>query len=116
MGVSFSLVFTLLLLPARVFAMLADGDVGLESEALVLVCFFTQAFDALGNAVAVLLLSGSHRMAKVDSQGYQCSWKVEKFKHSRNRQTSNEDVNWSRKVEELSMRGMTLRSLLQFYQ
>ena len=86
-------------------------------DALKVVLFLIQAFDALGNAVAVLLLSGSHRMAKVDrSQGSQRSWKVEKFEHSRNQQTSHEDVNWTRKVEELSMRGMTLRSLLQFYQ
>ena len=83
-----------------------------------MVLFLIQAFDALGNAVAVLLLSGSHRMAKVErSQGSQCGcWKVEKPEHSRNKQTSHEDVNWTRKVEELSMRGMTLRSLLQFYQ
>lgn len=116
MGVSFSLVFTLLLLPARVFAMLADGDVGLESEALVLVCFFTQAFDALGNAVAVLLLSGSHRMAKVERSQRSHSWKVKNLEHSRNKKISYEDVDWTRKVKELSMRGMTLRSFLQFYQ
>ena len=86
-------------------------------DSLKVVLFLIQAFDALGNAVAVLLLSGSHRMAKVErSQGSHRSWKVEKPEHSRNQQTSHEDVNWTRKVEELSMRGMTLRSLLQFYQ
>ena len=41
--------------------------------------------------------------------------KSKRPEHSRNKQTSHEDVNWTRKVEELSMRGMTLRSLLQFY-
>ena len=113
LGVSFSLVFTLLLVPARVVSML----LGYDDDALAVVLFLIQAFDALGNAVAVLLLSGSHRMAKVErSQGSHTSWKVEKPEHRRNQQTSHEDVNWTRKVEELSMRGMTLRSLLQFYQ
>ena len=112
LGVSFSLVFTLLLVPARVFSAVLYGY-----DSLKVVLFLIQAFDALGNAVAVLLLSGSHRMAKVErSQGSQRSWKVEKAEHSRNQQTSHEDVNWTSKVEELSMRGMTLRSLLQFYQ
>ena len=43
-------------------------------------CFLFKLLMLLGNAVAVLLLSGSHRMAKVDrSQGSQCGcWKVEK--------------------------------------
>ena len=113
LGVSFSLLFTVLLVPARVFSAVLYGY-----DSLKVVLFLIQAFDALGNAVAVLLLSGSHRMAKVErSQGSQCGcWKVEKAEHSRNQQTSHEDVNWTRKVEELSMRGMTLRSLLQFYQ
>ena len=122
LGVSFSLVFTVLLVPARVVSIAVASNYALESsdsyDALTVVLFLIQAFDALGNAVAVLLLSGSHRMAKVErSQGSQCGcWKVEKAEHSRNQQTSHEDVNWTRKVEELSMRGMTLRSLLQFYQ
>ena len=119
LGVSFSLVFTLLLVPARVSSMLyAAGIYDFDGyDALTVVLFLIQAFDALGNAVAVLLLSGSHRMAKVErSQGSHRSWKVEQAEHSRNQQTSHEDVNWTRKVEELSMRGMTLRSLLTFYQ
>ena len=114
LGVSFSLVFTLLLVPARVCSMLLYHE---SYDALTVVVFLIQALDALGDAVAVLLLSGSHRMAKVErSQGSQRSWKVEKPDHSRNQQTSHEGVNWTSKVEELSMRGMTLRSLLQFYQ
>ena len=115
LGVSFGLVFTLLLVPARLVSIaVANYD---SYDSLKVVLFLIQALDALGNAVAVLLLSGSHRMAKVErSQGSQRSWKVEKAEHSRNQQTSHEDVNWTRKVEELSMRGMTLRSLLQFYQ
>ena len=119
LGVSFSLVFTLLLVPARVSSMLfAVGSYDFDGyDALTVVLFLIQAFDALGNALAVLLLSGSHRMAKVErSQGSHRSWKVEKAEHRRNQQTSHEDVNWTRKVEELSMRGMTLRSLLTFYQ
>ena len=121
LGVSFSLVFTLLLVPARVGSIAVVFKVGGYDfdgyDALTVVLFLIQALDALGNAVAVLLLSGSHRMAKVErSQGSDRSWKVEKAEHSRNQQTSHEDVNWTRKVEELSMRGMTLRSLLQFYQ
>ena len=113
LGVSFSLVFTLLLVPARVGSMLLPYDY----DPLKVVLFLIQAFDALGNAVAVLLLSGSHRMAKVErSQGSHRSWKVEKPEHSRNQQTSHEDVNWTSKVKELSMRGMTLRSLVTFYQ
>ena len=125
LGVSFGLVFTVLLVPARVGSLLLGyyyrgyyysyGDP--QYDSLKVVLFLIQAFDALGNAVAVLLLSGSHRMAKVErSQGSHRSWKVEKAEHRRNQQTSHEDVNWTRKVEELSMRGMTLRSLLQFYQ
>ena len=84
LGVSFSLVFTLLLVPARVVSIAVASNYALESsdsyDALTVVLFLIQAFDALGNAVAVLLLSGSHRMAKVDrSQGSQCGcWKVEK--------------------------------------
>ena len=121
LGVSFSLVFTLLLVPARVVSIAVVSKVGGYDfdgyDALTVVLFLIQALDALGNAVAVLLLSGSHRMAKVErSQGNHRSWKVEKAEHSRNQQTSHEDVNWTRKVEELSMRGMTLRSLLTFYQ
>ena len=68
----FSLVFTLLLVPARVSSMLfAVGSYDFDGyDALTVVLFLIQAFDALGNAVAVLLLSGSHRMAKVErSQG-----------------------------------------------
>ena len=121
LGVSFSLVFTLLLVPARVVSIAVVFKIGGYDfdgyDALTVVLFLIQALDALGNAVAVLLLSGSHRMAKVErSQGSHRSWKVEKAEHSRNQQTSHEDLNWTRKVEELSMRGMTLRSLLQFYQ
>ena len=113
-GVSFSLVFTLLLVPARLVSMELSGY---DYHALKVLCFSIQACDALGNAVAVLLLSGSHRMAKVErSQRNQQSWKVKNTGHNRNKQTSHEDVNWTRKVEELSMRGMTLRSLLHFYQ
>ena len=120
LGVSFSLVFTVLLVPARAGSVLLSyySYWDPQYDSLQVVLFLIQAFDALGNTVAVLLLSGSHRMAKVErSQGSQCGcWKVEKAEHSRNQQTSHEDVNWTRKVEELSMRGMTLRSLLQFYQ
>ena len=119
LGVSFGLVFTVLLVPARVGSLLLGyySYRDPQYDSLKVVLFLIQAFDALGNAVAVLLLSGSHRMAKVErSQGSHRSWKVEKPEHSRNQQTSHEDVNWTRKVEELSMRGMTLRSLLQFYQ
>ena len=116
LGVSFGLVFTVLLVPARVGSLLL-GYYSYSYDSPQVVLFLIQAFDALGNAVAVLLLSGSHRMAKVArSQGSQRSWKVEKPEHRRNQQTSHEDANWTRKVEELSMRGMTLRSLLQFYQ
>ena len=120
LGVSFGLVFTVLLVPARVGSLLLGYYYSYgnpQYDSLKVVLFLIQAFDALGNAVAVLLLSGSHRMAKVErSQGSHRSWKVEKPEHSRNQQTSHEDVNWTSKVKELSMRGMTLRSLLTFYQ
>eukprot|EP00438_Fugacium_kawagutii_P023249 Skav204753 [mRNA] locus=scaffold1013:195272:197373:- [translate_table: standard] len=104
MGVSFSLVFTLLLIPARVMSMfLAPIGTGRIYEGLLLLFFLIQAFDALGNAVAVVLLSGSHRMAKVErSQQSQRSWKVKKREKrssaadSRNHQTF-EDANWGRK-------------------
>ncbi|CAE7860023.1 unnamed protein product, partial [Symbiodinium sp. KB8] len=117
-GVSLSLVFTLLLVPACFYG--TDAEWVLPEYGWVTVaCFFIQAVDPLGNAVAVLLLSGSHRMPKVE--GRQPSWccKVGKREHVPQKDGPSHaetDTTWSRKVEELSMRGMTLRSLLQFYQ
>eukprot|EP00435_Cladocopium_sp_Y103_P002343 s4440_g1.t1 len=79
LGVSFSLVFTVLLVPARVLSLFLVHASYDGYDALKLVLFFIQAFDVLGSAVAALLLSGSHRMDKVErSQGSQCSWKVNK--------------------------------------
>ena len=69
MGVCFSLVLTILVVPFVVF--------GTASSSLILnrefqaACVFMQALDFLGNAVAVLILSGSHRLKKADQSRYQ---------------------------------------------
>ena len=115
-GVSFSLVFSLLLVPASFFGISAAWQA--EYNMLDVACFFIQAFDALGNAVAVLLLSGSHRMSKAEVRlrGRCCKTGTRENVPQNSPLHLEIDSTWSRKVEELSMRGMTLRSLLQFYQ
>ena len=119
MGVCFSLVLTILVVPFVVF--------GTASSSLILnrefqaACVFMQALDFLGNAVAVLILSGSHRLKKADQSRYQGCQPLPclaRPKQSRPAQMKDTDWSstWKAKVEELSLRGMTLRSLLHFYQ
>ena len=76
-----------------------------------------QFLDLLGNAVAVLLLSGSHRLTISEKPlGLHMSCQT---CFAQPRKEANEpewSPAWKTKVEELSLRGMTLRSLLQFYQ
>ena len=82
------------------------------------------AFDLFGNALAVLLLSGSHRLPKVEGMnGHLCPLcpevpRVGCCRKTKPVATKNVDWSpaWTSKVEELSLRGMTLRSLLDFYQ
>ena len=65
-----------------------------------------QAFDFLGNAVAVLLLSGNHRLRKADQSRYQrCQLLPCLARPKQTRPAQEKDINWSptwkAKVEEL---------------
>lgn len=121
MGVSFSLAFTLLLVPARVVCLILAGGhwYGYPSfDSLALVCFLSKLLmplEMLWPFSFCPAVTGWPRLNRVRGAN---SRKVKRSEpeHSRNKQTWDEDVNWTRKMEELSMRGMTLRSLLQFYQ
>ena len=78
----------------------------------VLVSVSVQVLDVLGNALAVVLLSGTHR---VTESGTATAWPS----NSRAcflRASSDRRETWRKKVEELSMRGLTLNSLLKFYE
>jgi len=118
-GVSFSLVFSLILVPACL-VVIDFWHIFPWSENVLLwvgwVCFSIQFLDPLGNAFAVLLLSGSHRLTKTErSQNIQWPCRPKACDQNAHKPTS-DDPNWTRKVEELAQRGMTLQSLLQFYQ
>ena len=128
-GVSVSLVSTSLLLPAAFYTsggllLLYDdsGDDGIWwDECLLWVTSLVQFVDSSGNAVAVLLLSGSHRLWSEDSQPSQSSQRMSCCEcPTRPKAASATEPTWSpawkAKVQELSLRGMTLRSLLRFYQ
>ena len=129
-GVSFSLVLTILALPAAVLTSFGhdlmgyDGAPIRDSRLVVPVSWgglLVQLVDSLGNAVAVLLLSGSHRLHEEDSQPSQnlqgisgCNCPAQpRAIPAQKREWS---PGWKAKVEELSLRGMTLRSLFHFYQ
>ncbi|CAL1172006.1 unnamed protein product [Cladocopium goreaui] len=65
---------------------------------------------------AVLLLSGSHRLVdSEDSQWIQQPCSSRSPEQKPNKLTSG-DPKWAQKMEELSLRGMTLRCFQQFYQ
>ncbi|CAE7730078.1 unnamed protein product [Symbiodinium sp. CCMP2456] len=142
LGLSFSLVLTTFALPAAFFFYWrytrAIGDARVYmfewmldftgvfetenagvfeagDEALASVAVFVQAADILGNAVAVLLLSGSHRLLAEDQQKGCCIGSTDDRRAALAEETEWTPA-WKAKVEELSLRGMTLRSLLQFYQ
>lgn len=118
-GVCFSIVLTILVVPFVVFGT-ASSSLSLNRE-FQAACVFMQALDFLGNAVAVLILSGSHRLKKADQSRYQGCQPLPCLacpKQSRPAQVKDTDWSptWKAKVEDLSLRGMTLRSLLHFYQ
>ena len=113
LGVSFSLILTVAVVPVAYLHMVY------KAPELAAVCVFVQAADCLGNAIAVLLLSGSHRFSKVispahsarESQRVRCCGRHGKAVPRKEAAWS---VDWKAKVEELSTRGMTLRSLVRF--
>ena len=127
-GVSFSLMLTVLVLPAACLGWsnyfdFANLDVFSHEDmgAVTWVIVFVQAFDLLGNVAAVVLPSGSHRLSSKESQASEpmsicacpisvCPSRPMSVKHNTGSPA------WQAKVEELSLRGMTLRSILQFYQ
>ena len=117
-GVSFSLVLTILVIPFVVLGMgFSSASQDQELSNFQAACVVIQAIDVLGNAVAVLILSGSHRLKKAGQAPYQGCQSLP-CKQTRPPQIKETDwcPAWKDKVEELSVRGMTLRSLLHFYQ
>ena len=113
MGVSCSLVLTILVIPCALLSH-THAALGIPLWAAVGV----QAVDVLGNALAAVLLSGGHRLPKVDQvPGQQlCCWACRCQTKAPLEQERDWSPMWRAKVEELSLRGMTLRSLLCFYQ
>eukprot|EP00438_Fugacium_kawagutii_P024752 Skav213502 [mRNA] locus=scaffold3849:200835:203130:- [translate_table: standard] len=109
-GVCFSLVLTILVVPCIIL-----GNLGLGMGSTY-IGVSIQAMDFLGNALAVLLLSGSHRFPKVDqAPGRLGCWACSRQTKAPPEQAGVWSPPWRAKVEELSLRGMTLRSLLHFY-
>ena len=134
MGVSASILFTILLIQVAVWASLhlsyasIDGDAAAEASALMdamtfpfsVIALLTTC-DYLSNAAAALLLSGSHRLLTKEGQPRQAKQPIScrrctlKPKAMLARELEWSPL-WKEKVEELSARGMTLRSLMCFYQ
>ena len=125
-GVSSCLVLTILAVPAAYFnsSWSIHGMHELDDrDSRAWVVFLARALDFLGHALAVLLLSGSHRLSKQSSQrkarpltsctasGWKCPTQPKAVSKGADWSPS-----WEAKVEELSLRGMTLNSLLRFYQ
>eukprot|EP00438_Fugacium_kawagutii_P018635 Skav224581 [mRNA] locus=scaffold246:222256:224421:- [translate_table: standard] len=114
-GVSFSLVLTILVLPCIVIGNIGAHSAGLFGLDYMVVSI--QAMDFLGNALAVLLLTGSHRFPKVGhvpDRQLGC-WASSRQTGAPPEQERGWSPTWRAKVEELSLRGITLRSLLRFY-
>ncbi|CAK9023133.1 Beta-amylase [Durusdinium trenchii] len=116
-GVSFSLVLTIVVVP---FVLCENLGVMVDNDAVNAISLL-QALDFLGHALAALLLSGSHRLPKVHQTSYQAGRQLSCWAcPSQNRAAPEKETAWSptwkAKIEELSLRGMTLRSLLHFYQ
>ena len=115
MGVCLGLVFTML---GFLFIFITFYNTSWEFR---FAAVFVVACDFFGNALAVLLLSGSYRLPKVDGMnGHPCP-RVPRARCCRKTKpvaTKNVDWSpaWTSKVDELSLRGMTLGSLLDFYQ
>ena len=125
-GVSSCLVLTILAVPAAycnstwAIPGVYDWD---ENNSWTWVVLLARALNFLGPAVAVLLLSGSHRVPTQSSQrktrSFTCctargrKWPAQPKAVSKGTEWS---PAWQAKVAELSLRGMTLNSLLRFYQ
>ena len=123
LGVSVSLVLTIFVVPAAAVSTVLAPMLSEEHTWVKWVVVVVQALDSLGNAVAAVLLSGSHRLSEKDSQPSrpdQTSRRVSCRVCQAKPRAAPDDMAWSpawkAKVEELSLRGMTLRSLLHFYQ
>ena len=118
MGVSFSLVLTVLVVPVAVFGAYRYSTY--NSIPFQVLNVFVQVCDFLGNAVAVLILSGSYRLTKADQAPIQRCQPLACHACLQTRRAHLKEPDWSprwkARVEELSLRGMTLRSLLQFYE
>ena len=119
LGICFSLVLTIVVVPFIV-ACNAGEYLGKRIRRLQLdyVGASVQALDVLGNGLAVLLLSGSHRLPKLDRAPEQrlCCCACPRQTRALPEKERGWSPTWREKVEELSLRGMTLRSLLRFYQ
>ena len=140
-GLSFSLLLTTVALPAMLTSCLlytsvfqATGLRRVDSVWLYVGLFETgchgfnlsrasmgvllQAADLLGNAIALLLLSGSHRVvSEKNKSSCTCPSAAADEHEPRTLPVESEwGAEWKAKVEDLSFRGMTLRSLLDFYQ
>ncbi|CAE7813896.1 BMY1 [Symbiodinium sp. CCMP2592] len=121
-GVSVSLVLTICVVPAAVVSTLVAPMLSEEHAWVNWLAVVVQALDSLGNAVAAVLLSGSHRLSGKDNQpsrpdqaSRRMSCRVCQAKPRAQDDTAWSPA-WKAKVEELSLRGMTLRSLLRFHQ
>ncbi|CAE7552336.1 BMY1 [Symbiodinium natans] len=95
-----------------------EGDTG---NPLAWFTVFFQAFVVVGNAAVVLLLSGGNRLPQVNKQPCQCcGWTCCCVRLRQSRAVPAKEPDWSplwkEKVEELALRGITLRSDLLFCQ
>ncbi|CAK9045669.1 unnamed protein product [Durusdinium trenchii] len=116
-AVAFSLFLSVGLSPAVLWQLhvtfssnMKDVEYPAEHLTSVLVGVSVQVLDVLGNALAVILLSGTHRVIESDSM---CNCPTSSCCFKRQGEW---DRAWKEKVEELSMRGITLNSLLKFYE
>ena len=127
-GLSASLVLTIAVVPAALaqFQEVRPCKCNLSQFqgylALDWVCVVVQVLDTVGNAAAVLLLSGCHRLSGAGLEtgcARCCNICSSGVKNEVNTKPLEPSSTWSpawrAKVEELSMRGMTLNSLLLFH-
>ena len=119
MGVSFSLILSVLVLAVALWSL--QLDTMQSRDTMTWVSALVQFVDSLGNAFAALLLSGSHRLPEANSQPKEVGQQMPCCKSAAQpKEVGTKKTAWSRpwkeKVQELSSRGMTLCSLLQFCQ
>ena len=119
---------TTCVVPAALVTVLEVNDyvyhLGQELPGVNWVAVSIQALDSLGNAIAAMLLSGSHRLSEKGIEPIPASQARRQMccqvRHAKPRAVLAKEAAWSpaweAKVEELSLRGMTLRSLFRFYQ